>query len=145
MAKTKALISCAVTAQLICIFVFAYANCLFSHAKAHNIISCLKMGIHHLYVFSLIGEINGLLRCPTSKLKFKHCLSHKNSTCNEKGSWHRNSCFQNMDIKWLAMVDCAHVPHNSSFNTTKLIFFFFFIQFYVPFKIISAHMRRANQ
>ena len=22
---------------------------------------------------------------------------------------------------------------------------FFFIQFYVPFKIISAHMRRANQ
>ena len=25
------------------------------------------------------------------------------------------------------------------------LFFFFFIQFYVPFKIISAHMRRANQ
>ena len=24
-------------------------------------------------------------------------------------------------------------------------FFFFLIQFYVPFKIISAHMRRANQ
>ena len=35
MAKTKALISCAVTAQLICVFVFAYANCWFSHAKAH--------------------------------------------------------------------------------------------------------------
>ena len=34
-AKTKALISCAVTAQLICVFVFAYANCWFSHAKAH--------------------------------------------------------------------------------------------------------------
>ena len=30
-AKTKALISCAVTAQLICAFVFAYANCWFSH------------------------------------------------------------------------------------------------------------------
>ena len=28
-AKTKALISCAVTAQLICGFVFAYANCWF--------------------------------------------------------------------------------------------------------------------
>ena len=28
------LISCAVTAQLICFFVFAYANCWFSHAKA---------------------------------------------------------------------------------------------------------------
>ena len=34
-AKTKALISFAVTAKLICIFVFAYANCWFSHAKAH--------------------------------------------------------------------------------------------------------------
>ena len=31
--KTKALISCAVTAQLICVFVFAYTNCWFSHAK----------------------------------------------------------------------------------------------------------------
>ena len=34
MAKTKAQISCAVTAQLICVFVFAYANCWFSHAQA---------------------------------------------------------------------------------------------------------------
>ena len=34
MAKTKALISCAVTAQLIYVFVFAYANRWFSHAKA---------------------------------------------------------------------------------------------------------------
>ena len=30
-AKTKALISFTVTAKLICIFVFAYAKCLFSH------------------------------------------------------------------------------------------------------------------
>ena len=35
MAKTKALISCAVTAQLTCVFVFAYAKCWFSHAKVH--------------------------------------------------------------------------------------------------------------
>ena len=34
-AKTKALISFAVTAKLICVFVFAYAKCLFSHDKAH--------------------------------------------------------------------------------------------------------------
>ena len=34
-AKTKALISCAVTAQLICAFVFAYAECLFPHDAAH--------------------------------------------------------------------------------------------------------------
>ena len=33
-AKTKALISCAVTAQLICVFVFTYADCLSSCAVA---------------------------------------------------------------------------------------------------------------
>ena len=44
MAKTKALISCAITGQLICVFVFAYANCWFSYAKAHILLhsqSCL--------------------------------------------------------------------------------------------------------
>ena len=34
MAKTKALISFAVTAKLICAFVFAYADCWFSHEAA---------------------------------------------------------------------------------------------------------------
>ena len=33
--KAKALISFAVTAKLICAFVFAYADCWFSHAAAH--------------------------------------------------------------------------------------------------------------
>ena len=33
-AKTKALIRFAVTAKLVCAFVFAYANCWFSHAQA---------------------------------------------------------------------------------------------------------------
>ena len=37
-AKTKALISCAVTAQLICVFVFAFAKSQFSHNEAHIII-----------------------------------------------------------------------------------------------------------
>ena len=37
-AKTKALISCAVTPQLICIFVFAFAKSQFSHNEAHIII-----------------------------------------------------------------------------------------------------------
>ena len=36
-AKTKALISFAVTAKLICVFVFAYADCWFSHGAAHLI------------------------------------------------------------------------------------------------------------
>ena len=34
-AKTKALIRFAVTLKLICVFVFAYADCLFSHDAAH--------------------------------------------------------------------------------------------------------------
>ena len=34
--KTKVLISCAVTEQLICTFVFAYAKCKFSHDAAHT-------------------------------------------------------------------------------------------------------------
>ena len=36
-AKTKALISIAVTAKLICVFVFAYADCWFSHDAAQMI------------------------------------------------------------------------------------------------------------
>ena len=34
-AKTKSLISFEVTVKLICVFVFAYAKCLFSHDAAH--------------------------------------------------------------------------------------------------------------
>ena len=34
-AKTKTLISFVVTAKLICVFVFAYADCWFSHEAAH--------------------------------------------------------------------------------------------------------------
>ena len=37
-AKTKALISIAVTAKLICVFVFAYAKNRFSHDEAHLIV-----------------------------------------------------------------------------------------------------------
>ena len=35
MAKTKVLISFAVTAKLICVYVFAYAKIRFSHNEAH--------------------------------------------------------------------------------------------------------------
>ena len=37
-AKTKALISCAVTAQLICVFVFASAKSRFSHNEPRRLI-----------------------------------------------------------------------------------------------------------
>ena len=51
-AKTKALISCAVTAQLICGFVFAYANCWFSHKAAHL--------FHYNTRFGIICSISNL-------------------------------------------------------------------------------------
>ena len=41
-AKTKVLISCVVTAQLICIFVFAYAKSCFSDDAAQLSHLCLK-------------------------------------------------------------------------------------------------------
>ena len=42
-AKTKALISIAVTAKLICVFVFAYAKCWFSHDTAHIHVICFLL------------------------------------------------------------------------------------------------------
>ena len=42
-AKTKALISFAVTAKLICVFVFAYANHWFSHDMAHMSMKTLNI------------------------------------------------------------------------------------------------------
>ena len=64
-AKTKALISCAVTAQLICGFVFAYANCWFSHAQAHTA-SILLIQVPSIHCILFVGlliriQINGLL------------------------------------------------------------------------------------
>ena len=47
-AKTKALISCAVTAQLICGFVFRYAKSRFSHNKAHFILICVMDLFFHI-------------------------------------------------------------------------------------------------
>ena len=38
-AKTKALISFTVTGKLICVFVFAYAKCWFTHDVAHILIN----------------------------------------------------------------------------------------------------------
>ena len=58
-AKTRALISYAVTAQLICGFVFAYAKCWFSHAVAH-------MNVLFQYIFSLVGSCT---------VHFQFCMS----------------------------------------------------------------------
>ena len=45
-AKTKVLISCAVTMQLICVFVFAYAKRRFSHDAAHLDPTCMEMNVY---------------------------------------------------------------------------------------------------
>ena len=73
MAKTKALISCPVTAQLICVFVFANANCWFSNAKAHIILKNIiaKIGkncdIFNIFLEKLIaGTRDGSNRYPQS-------------------------------------------------------------------------------
>ena len=50
-AKTKALISFAVTAKLICAFVFAYAICWFSHAQAQFLCQGLSNGTFFLSFF----------------------------------------------------------------------------------------------
>ena len=46
-AKTKALIKFAVTAKLICVFVFAYAKSRFSHDEAHITITLVVPHLHH--------------------------------------------------------------------------------------------------
>ena len=45
-AKTKALINFPVTAKLICVFVFAYAKCWFSHDAAHIV---FKVGAQDIF------------------------------------------------------------------------------------------------
>ena len=50
-AKTKALISFAVTAKLICVLVFAYAKSRFSHDEAHIV----KLGFTGVYFFSSLS------------------------------------------------------------------------------------------
>ena len=58
MAKTKALISCAVTAQLRCVFVFAYANRWFFHAESHlQILDQTSFVIRFFQVIDVIRNI----------------------------------------------------------------------------------------
>ena len=54
--KTKALISCAVTAQLIRGFVFAYAKCCFSCAVAH-IVSSIKRRVQFNLIIKCFSSV----------------------------------------------------------------------------------------
>ena len=59
-AKTKALISCAVTVQRICFFVFAYAKSRFSHNEAHMTSSQFINVMHGVYFLQGIGIPQGV-------------------------------------------------------------------------------------
>ena len=61
MAKTKVLISFAVTAKLICVFVFAYAKSRFSHNTAH---------IPYMQKTAIMTMVIGLGRQPISLVSF---------------------------------------------------------------------------
>ena len=77
-AKTKALISFAVTAKLICVFVFAYADCWFSHGAAHlmNIVSCKipKSNIMNAKQYVIVYLIGGI---PLPKLATNGIINDK--------------------------------------------------------------------
>ena len=53
-AKTKALISLTVNAKLIWAFVFAYAECWFSHEAAHFIVKLFQLKRLMIYSFEKI-------------------------------------------------------------------------------------------
>ena len=56
-AKTKALISFAVTSKLICVFVFAYADCWFFHEAAHMYSVLKKFWIINQQTFICLFEL----------------------------------------------------------------------------------------
>ena len=68
-AKTKALISFAVTAKLTCVFVFAYANSQFSHIEAHIIAILSISEISSLYLAFLFVATDLSLSWSESKKK----------------------------------------------------------------------------
>ena len=77
MAKTKALISFAVTAKLICVFVFADAKSWFSHdavkiIKANFLLINVKMPTIELSMIKVLYPLNWLKEKAEHDLRFKH-------------------------------------------------------------------------
>ena len=65
-AKTKALISFAVTAKLICVFVFAYADCWFSHGAAQIVKTGRDAIYFECFYFSANSESESYHRAPSA-------------------------------------------------------------------------------
>ena len=79
-AKTKALIGFAVTAKLICVFVFAYADCWFSHDLVPYIADLFR----HSILLS-ITYLNMLMEnISLRRRKYKICVSYQ--------IWHKPAC-----------------------------------------------------
>ena len=72
-AKTRALISCVVTAQLICVFVFAYAKTRFSHDAAH-ILWILDKNLKIILFLSIRGMFKNNVDFCYKKLSSQHRL-----------------------------------------------------------------------
>ena len=71
MAKTKALISFAVTSKLICAFVFAYADCWFSHEAAHLL---LKPILYFRGANLTEKLLTGILNLDTKQTIYNSCI-----------------------------------------------------------------------
>ena len=65
--KTKALISFAVTAKLICVFVFAYAKSRFSHDEAPIVTANIKRKDHSSFGLIMIGINPKMLFCKSCR------------------------------------------------------------------------------
>ena len=81
-AKTNALISCAVTAKLICAFVFDYADCWFSNAVAHIcfvISGALRVFSEAGFTSAFVHEVGVCTWCKYNSLAHannNHILDH---------------------------------------------------------------------
>ena len=70
-------------------------------------------------------------------------------------STHESICISLQSEQYLLPVDFKTTPEEQEYNRIELNYYYYYyyyyyyfiiiIQFCVPFKIISAHMRRANQ
>ena len=88
MAKTKALISFAVTAKLICVFVFAYANIRFSHVAAH-------IGIKHVFPCINIRRVpREVLKTEGEALGFQHRPRNPANVNARKNMFNRYYCIK---------------------------------------------------
>ena len=83
MAKTKALISFAVTAKLLCVFVFAYANIRFSHVAAHVISIIIDCHSSLCFFLSVLAPTTKQTPYCFDVLNDCNILNQTTETCSE--------------------------------------------------------------